>query len=82
MRYEDLTIDQYQEIKDRCKESNPGRFDNGVTLYNCPCCQKDFAISYVDGWTYKRRTRSHRKNESILYFCSYSCIRIYDKIFG
>ena len=81
MTYDKLTLEEIENIKERCKKSNTGTFDRGVTLYKCPCCQKDFSVMYVDGWAYKRKTRSFRKNESVLYFCSYSCTRVYDQIF-
>ena len=81
MKYEDLTLEEYQGIKERCQTSNTGEFNNGVTIYKCPICQKDFAVMYVSTWTYKRKTRARRKNELVLYMCSYGCARIYDRIF-
>lgn len=78
----DLTLEEIQRIKDRCKVTNTGEFQDGVTLYCCPACEKKFAISDLKQWAYKRRTRSKRKNESILHFCSYTCARKYDKVFN
>ena len=77
----EMTLEEEQAFRERCKQTNTGKFDNGVTVYTCPRCGKNFAISYIEGWVYKRRTRSYRKNESVLYFCSYSCCRDFDKVF-
>lgn len=78
---DNLTLEEIQGIKDRCRFSNTGKFDNDVTMYRCPVCEKDFVISDSTQWVYKRRTRARRKNEAVLYLCSYSCSRTYDQIF-
>lgn len=77
----DISLEEEQAIKERCRESNKGRFEHGTTIYTCPICQKNFCISDTSEWAYKRRTRSRRKNEAILYICTYGCTRTYDKIF-
>lgn len=79
---DNLTLEEIQGIKDRCRFSNTGKFDNGVTMYRCPICEKNFTVMDPGQWIYKRRTRAKRKSESIMYLCSYSCIRKYDEVFG
>lgn len=41
---------------------------------DCPVCGKHFAMSRIDLWAYKRQ-ENHQDN----YFCSWSCLRAYDK---
>ena len=77
----EVSLEEEQAIKERCKDSNKGRFEGGMTLYDCPICTKQFVVQDIKAWVYKRRTRSRRKNESILYMCSYPCTRIYDNIY-
>lgn len=40
----------------------------------CPECGKPFFVQYSDLWTYKRREGPRLK-----FFCSYTCVRAYDK---
>ena len=77
----DISLEEEQAIRERCKNTNSGMFAHGVTTYKCPIDEKDFVISDSTQWVYKRKTRAKRKNESVLYFCSYKCCRVYDKIF-
>ena len=41
---------------------------------DCPVCGKHFAMSRIDLWAYKRQ-ENHQDN----YFCSWRCLRAYDK---
>lgn len=77
----EVSLEEEQAIRERCKNTNSGKFAHGVTMYRCPICEKDFMISDSNQWVYKRRTRTRRKNEAVLYLCSYSCSRTYDQIF-
>lgn len=77
----EVSLEEEQAIRERCKNTNSGMFAHGVTTYKCPVCEKDFVISDTSQWVYKRKTRAKRKNEAVLYLCSYSCSRTYDQIF-
>jgi len=42
--------------------------------YLCPICKKEFPILYPSQYVYKRGTK-----DRVIYLCSYSCMREYDK---
>lgn len=76
----DLTLEEIQGIKERCKEPNKGRPNGGITTYTCPVCKKDFVMSNISAWTFKRHIYKGR-NKATLYICGYTCARRYDSIF-
>lgn len=80
---EDLTLEEIEGIKARCQKSNVGQWQGGLTMYQCPVCEKNFIIHNENMWVYKRKNwNSKRKNRmAILYLCSYACMRKYDRIF-
>ena len=41
----------------------------------CPVCKKMFVCHYVSTWAYKKYSKT-----DYLVFCSYSCMREYDKV--
>lgn len=45
---------------------------------NCEVCGKTIYIPDTNQWTYKR-DGTKRARKSIVYFCSYKCMRQYDK---
>lgn len=79
----DLTLEEEQAIKQRCQKTNAGKWEGGLTMYDCPVCLKHFCIHNESMWVYKRKNwNSKRKNRmAILYLCSYACMRKYDRIF-
>ena len=78
----DLTLEEIQAIKDRCKQSNEGRFEGGLTIYDCVVCGKPFCVHSEGSWVYKRRIFRSKKPQNItLYMCSYGCTRKYDAVF-
>lgn len=78
----EMTLEEEQAIKDRCQESNEGRFEGGLTIYDCPVCGKAFCIHSEGSWVYKRRIFRRKKPQNItLYMCSYGCSRKYDQVF-
>lgn len=80
---EEINKDEVEQIKKRCQKPNGGRWEGGLTLYDCPVCCKTFCIHDQGQWVYKRRTRVLSKAKSYLpmYLCSYKCCRVYDRIF-
>jgi len=81
MEMNKLTLEEKQAIKERCKEPNKGRLSGGIATYTCPVCKKDFVISNIRGWVFKRHFYIGR-NRATLYFCGYNCSKQYDSIFG
>lgn len=77
----ELTLEEEQAIKDRCQKSNEGRFEGGMTLYDCPVCQKTFCVHCESSWVYKRGTYKKGRGRVLFYLCSYGCTRKYDEIF-
>ena len=77
----DLTLEEIQAIKDRCKDSNHGEWEGGLTMYNCPVCQKRVVIHNESSWVYKRKRFLNKNKYVLLYFCSYGCTRKFDSIY-
>lgn len=79
----ELTSEEEQAIRKRCQKQNSGRWEGGLTLYDCVICGKTFCIHDQGQWVYKRRTRvlSNAKSYLPMYLCSYKCCRVYDRIF-
>ena len=77
----DLTLEEIQGIKERCKEPNKGWLAGGLATFKCPICQKNFVIHDIGSWVYKRKIYKGKKMQT-LYMCSYPCIRKYESIFG
>ena len=50
----EVSLEEEQGIKERCKYFNRGWFEGGLTMYNCPICQKPFVVHDQNGWVYKR----------------------------
>ena len=77
----ELTLEEEQAIKERCKKSNKGWFEGGLTMYQCPVCTKQFCVHDQSQWAYKRRI-TKTKQAQTLYLCSYTCCRTYDRVIG
>lgn len=78
----ELSIEETEAIKERCKHSSLGEFEQGVSVYHCPVCQKRYAIQDLAQWAYKRRRNLPNKKNLTIYLCSYGCTRVYDKVFS
>lgn len=48
------------------------------TRKNCHNCDKEFTIWLESDWAYKKHM-GHGKNERTLYFCTWSCLRAWEK---
>ena len=44
-------------------------------MRRCPCCGKEFFISYEPVWAYKYRENRRGKATVTIYFCSWHCLR-------
>ena len=75
----ELSLEEIQAIKDRCKKSNHGDWEGGLTVYSCPVCTKRFVVHNESGWVYKRKR--FKDKQVILYLCSYGCSRKFDSIY-
>jgi len=75
----DLTLEEIQNIIQRCKKPNKGIAEGGLVGFHCPVCGKHYYITSLSDWTYKRRIK--QKSTAMLYICSYTCVRTYDSIF-
>lgn len=76
----ELTLEEEQAIRNRCKVGNETWFEDGIAMFKCIVCEKPFCIHDIGGWVYKRRCWN-KKKAKLLYLCSYPCSRKYDKIF-
>ena len=45
----------------------------------CPVCGKDFWLSDASMWSYKKPRRGKNKSMHPLYFCSWTCMRKWEK---
>lgn len=81
MKPNEVTLEEEQAIRDRCKEGSEAWFENGIAMYKCVVCGKSFCIHDLSAWVFKRRIWNGRKART-LYLCSYPCSRKYDKVFG
>ena len=78
-----MTLEEEKAIRERCRKPNKGRFEGGLTLYDCPVCGKTFCIHCESSWVYKRGVYCNNKHyRAFLYICSYPCTRKYDAVFG
>lgn len=77
----ELSLEEEQAIRDRCKHTNRGRSVGGLTMYDCPVCTKAFVVHNETVWVYKRKRGKYKKSAVVLYFCSYGCMRTYDRLF-
>ena len=53
---------------------------------SCPVCGKQFFVSELGGWAYKRylykAVKDPGNTNDKAWFCSWSCLREYDRIHG
>jgi len=77
----ELTLEEEQAIKERCKESNRGEWKGGLTIYSCPVCTRKFVVHDERSWVYKRKKFINKRGSMLFYFCSYGCTRVFDWLF-
>ena len=77
----ELSLEEIQAIKDRCKHTNRGRSVGGLTMYDCPVCTKTFVVHNEAAWVYKRKKFINKRGAMLFYLCSYGCTRVYDRLF-
>lgn len=76
-----MTPEEIESIKARCRKSNIGIWEGGLTTYRCAVCEKRFVIHNEGSWVYKRKKYRFHNGSVVLYLCSYGCTRKFDEIF-
>jgi len=78
---DELSLEEIDRIDKATKKTNLGEERYGIFTYTCPVCDKNFGMSNNVHWAYRRR-RYFGKKIALLTFCTYTCMRKFDRAIG
>ena len=77
----ELPIEEAQRIRQATKEVNLPDSSNGIAIYKCPVCKRNFSVTDTTQWVFKRQIHKNYAGKCV-YLCSYPCTRKYDSAYG